>query len=195
MSRAKSLGDCKICIPARLNYLNVFKPDPYYEDKEKYTAVLIIDKSDEETISLINQTIREAHASATARAMKFQLTKDNQPLKEGPEQFPKNPAFANAYCITVKTTRKPTVLRKEKDGSYVQLGEGDIKDGDYALVIVSIRPYTTKGNSGITAYLDRILFVREGEPLGGLSNDDAFGDVDVQTGTAAAAAAADDDLF
>lgn len=193
MSQAISLGDCTIRIPARLNYLNVFKPDPYYEDKVKYTAVLIIDKSDEETVSLINQTIREAHASATARAMKFQLTKDNQPLKEGPEQFPKNPAFANAYCMTVKTTRsKPTVLRKEKDGSYVQLGEGDIKNGDYALVIVSIRPYTTKGNSGITAYLDRILFVREGEPLGGLSNDDAFGDVDVQAGTAAAA---DDDIF
>ena len=195
MSQAISLGDCKIRIPARLNYLNVFKPDPYYEDKVKYTAVLIIDKSDEETISLINQTIREAHASATARAMKFQLTKDNQPLKEGPKQFPKNPAFANAYCMTVKTTRnKPTVLRKEKDGTYVQLGEGDVKDGDYALAIVSIRPYTTKGNSGITAYLDRILFVREGEPLGGLSNDDAFGDADVQAGTAAAAAA-DDDIF
>ena len=195
MSQAKSLGDCKIRIPARLNYLKVFKPDPFYQDKEKYTAVLIIDKSDEETVSLIKQTIREAHASATAGAMKFQLTKDNQPLKDGPVKFPENPAFANAYYMNVSTTHKPTVLRKEKDGTYVQLGEGDVKDGDYALAIVSIRPYTTKGNSGITAYLDRILFVREGEPLGGLSNADAFGDADVQTGTAAAAAAADDDLF
>lgn len=188
MSQAKKIADGRIRIPVRFNYAHLFQPDPFYKDKVKYTAVLIIDKNDKETVDLVKNTIKEAHASATAGTMKFTLTKDNQPLKDGAEEFPDNPAFENAYCMKATTTRQPMVLRKEKDGTFIQLKDGGLKDGDYGLIIVSIRPYAAQGNNGIAAYIDRVLFTREGPALGGLSNEDAFGDADPTE-------ASDEDIF
>lgn len=191
MSQAKKIADGKIRIPVRFNYLHVFTPDPFYKDKQKYTAVLIIDKNDEETVNLIKTTIREVHAAAASGGMKFDLTKDNQPLKDGPAKFPENPAFTNAYYINASSGSQPQILRKERSGAYVQLKEGELKDGDYGLVILSVRPYAAQGNKGISAYIDRILFTREGQALGGISNDEAFGDAEPTAETSIA----DDDIF
>lgn len=190
MSQAKKIADGKIRIPVRFNYLHLFSPDPFHKDKTKYTAVLIIDKNDTETVNLIKATIKEVHASASAGGLKFTLAAGNQPLKDGPTKFPDNPAFANSYYINASCSKPPQVLRKEKSGAYIQLKEDEIKDGDYGLVILSIRPYAAQGNNGISAYIDRVLFTREGVALGGLSNEDAFGDAEPTEEKAP-----DDDIF
>lgn len=173
MTDPKGVETNKVRVFCRFNYLNIFSPDPFYDGQEKYTATLLISKTDTEAVEVVKKAIKNAASSITGLV----LSKDNQPLKDGDANKPDSPAFAGVFYVNAKSNTKPKVKRKEQDGSISNIGPDDIKDGDYGYAIISINPYAGKqgGKPGVGAYLNTIIWAKAGDPLAsGLSDDEMF---------------------
>lgn len=163
-----------IKFPCRFSYVHVFKPysfDPKTQP-EKYSASLIIPKDDTETVKKIKDAIQKMAEENKDKLGKGAFT---SPLRDGDEERPDDPAYANSYFINSKNGRKPGIVDK-----YLReiTDESEFYSGCYGYAHVTLWAYNTSGNRGITMFLNNVMKKEDGEPLGGVSQkaETAFAD-------------------
>ena len=88
----------------RLSYANIWTPKSFNGQAPKYTASLIIPKSDEKTIGKIKATF-EALKKDPVSINKWggKVTNLNIPLRDGDEERSQDAAYANSYFMNVST--------------------------------------------------------------------------------------------
>ena len=144
---------------ARLSYANIWEPKPMKDDpesKKRYSAALIISKSDTKTIKAIEKAVEEAKIEGKSKLA-------NQ---KGDEDRPDDEAYEGCYFINANATANhpPKIVDRAVEPI---LDRSEVYSGCYANVSVDFYAFNTRGNLGIACGLGNIQKVRDGERLTG----------------------------
>lgn len=146
----------------RLSYANVYEPRSINGGAPKYSCVLLIDKTDTDTLGKINEAVaqliqEEQKTLGTTKGLKL-------PLRDGDEEK-EDPEYAGKMFMNVSNTKVPILLQENGQRS---IDPRDMYSGCYARVAFDLFAYNKAGNKGIGAGLKVIKKERDGEPLGGM---------------------------
>lgn len=162
----------KVTLRGRFIFSNVFEPlTDEYNDNE-YIACILIDKKDIECLGVINEALQ--YLGTDALTLKDMDTDEDKKNSE---------VFKNKYLLRTKSKNKPDIV--DLYGNH--LTADDFYNGCYGYVSCVLTSYTYMNKVGVTAYLNNICKVADGEPLGVSSaiNDfkafiECYGNGDVQ---------------
>ena len=161
-------------------YVNLLTPKEALGGGDpKYSLTLLIPKSDTETKADIDVAIAAAKqyatenkwAGATPPNPRTPLA-DGDELKPNGEPYPEN--FKGHWVLNCSSTSKPDAITL----SGKPITEDQAYSGAYYSVAVTMFGYSAGGNRGISAALDNVLFIRDGERFGQTpSAQDDFADL------------------
>ena len=151
----------------RLSYVYLDKPQPPMngEGVAKYSASIIVPKSDKKTVKALNAAINAAIEKGIST--KFGGKKPGNlllPLKDGDVERSQDEAYENSYFFTAKNEK----MMKLSDRNAVDCSPDEIYSGCYARVVVNFYPYNN-GSRGIASTLLGIQKLEDGERLGGFN--------------------------
>lgn len=153
----------------RLSYANVHEAKSINGGTPKFSASLIIPKSDTKTIDAINKAIDAAIEEGKGKfggkipskaALKL-------PLRDGDIDRPDDEAYADAYFVNANSNTAPQIVDKSVNPI---LDRSEVYSGIYARVSINFYAFNSNGNRGIACGLGNIQKIKDGEPLGGRSN-------------------------
>lgn len=161
----------------RLSYVHLFVPVTAPGATEaKYSVSVIIPKSDKATLNKISAAIEEAKKIGASSKWGGKVpAKLHTPLRDGDEDKPDDPAYANSYFFNCSSKNRP----KAYDLSMNEiLDPAEVYSGCYGRVNVNFFPYDSNGNRGVAVGLNLVQKVADGNPLGAAAPtaQEAFGD-------------------
>lgn len=160
----------------RFSYANVFTPKAIDDNSQpKYSVSLLIPKDDKKTLKKVRDAIKEAKVNDRANKVfgGKKPPKLKEPLRDGDEDRPGDPVYANCYFIGANSVTKPKIVDRNMEEI---LDPEDFYSGCYGRASVSFYAFNTAGNKGIACSLNALQKLRDGEPLGGsVSVEEAFG--------------------
>lgn len=164
----------------RLGYVHLFEPYAYDAGQEpKYSCLILIPKSDKKTLAkikaaheaAIEQGIRTKWAGKRPKNLGFTLRDgdEDQPGDGGEE-------FEGCYWMNVSCRTKPGIVGRDAEPI---TDSTEVYSGCYARVSINLFPYSASGNNGVSAGLNNVQFMRDGESMGGRSRaEDDFDALD-----------------
>lgn len=154
----------------RFSYVHLFTPQATQDGgPEKYSATLLIPKTDKNTLQKIQAAVNAAKAkymeSNSGRKLPSTL---KTTLHDGDGEKPNGgeygPECKGHYVMTVSSNRQPVIV----DANKVPItDERELYSGCYGRAIINFYVYDTQGNKGISAGLNGVMKLYDGEPLGG----------------------------
>lgn len=155
----------------RLSFVHVTAPRVSAQGGEpRYSATLLIPKTDVATKADIDASIQAAAQAATPKlwngARPPQL---RTPIYDGdgarPSGEPFSPECKSCWVMTASSKMPPQVVHG--NNIYALLAPMDIYSGMYARVTIRFFGYSNSGNKGIGCGLGNIMKTRDGEMLSG----------------------------
>lgn len=154
----------------RLSYAHLFDPYSVSGEDPKYSAALLIDKADAETLKEIRKAIKAAEQDGVAK-FGSRWKPARTPLRDGDAEG-KGGAYESVYFMNARSNTKPGIVDRKRRAI---TDETEVYSGCFANVSVTFYPYSTSGNSGIACGLGNVQKVRDGEALDGrVSAEDEF---------------------
>lgn len=153
----------------RFSYCTLIEPKASAEGgTPKFSTTLLIPKSDTYSVSKIRGAIAAAKAAYLAKNPGKKLPSElKNTLHDGDGEKPNGgdygPECAGCYVMTVSSKNRPVIV----DAAKVPLDPSEVYSGCYGRAIINFYVYDTSGNKGITAGLNGIMKLSEGEPLSG----------------------------
>lgn len=173
----KKFTDTDIRVNCRLSYAHLFKPRSMDGGEPKYQATLLIKKQDKEAVALVRgaeEAAKKLFAERFGKAGKLSST-----VYDGDEDFPNDANCEGMLVVRASSKTQPGL--KVLDGGILcdALSEEDLYSGCYAAVEINFFPYNNASKKGVSAGLNNVLKLEDGERLGGSSRsaDDAFDDL------------------
>ncbi len=163
----------------RWSYATVWEPKSINGGTPKYSVSLIIRKSDVKTIAKINAAIEAAYKEGEAKLKGNgksvpALKNIKTPLRDGDEERPDSPEYANSYFINANSTVAPGIVDANRNEI---LERSEVYSGVYGRASITFYAFNANGNRGIACGLNNLQKVRDGEPLGSRSRaEDDFDD-------------------
>lgn len=164
----------------RFSYAYLFNPRPSMDGgPAKYSVTLLIPKSDKATLAKINAAMEAAKANFLAKhggkKLPANLTStlhDGDSARDGGEAF--GPECRGCYVMTVSSTNKPVIVDALKTPI---TDPQELYSGCYGRAIINFYVYDYMGKRGISAGLNGIMKLHDGEPLaGGVVTDSDWDD-------------------
>lgn len=163
----------------RFCFCHVFEPSAMEgqpEEMAKYSVCVIISKSDTQTLEKIKKAIENVKVVSKSRLAdksgKISST-IKLPLRDGDEERPDDEAFAGAYFLNAVSNRKPTIVDRNLDPI---MDKNEFYSGVYGRISINFFAFNTNGNKGISAGLQNLQKLEDGEMLaGGSTAQDDFG--------------------
>ena len=152
----------------RLSYEHVWEPASINGGEEKYSASLIIPKSDKATVNAIQKAVDAAIEEGLA---KFGGKKPNKaaiklPLRDGDVER-EDEAYQNSFFVNANSRTAPQIVDRSVQPI---LDRNEVYSGCYIRASISFYAFNSNGNKGIACGLNNIQKIRDGEPLGGRTN-------------------------
>ena len=155
----------------RLSYPHLAEPRQSTDGGDaKYSATLLIPKTDKETITKIKNAIadaaaeyREKNGSSSLPPKPSTTLHDGDQPKDNGEEY--GPECKGCYVITCSSKQMPLYIDRNKEE--IMDVANELYAGCYVRASLNFRGYNFNGKKGITAYLNAIMKVAEGEPFGG----------------------------
>jgi len=178
MSESKSLTKV-ITGTVRLSFLHVWEPTSMQDGgPKKYSAALLIPKSDKETIKKINAAIAAAVEQGLPKWGGKKPAVLKMPLRDGDVEKPDDVNYKGHYWINSSSSQAPGVLDSDKNE---MIDKTKLYSGCYAKADVNFYAFNTQGNKGIACGLNNILKVKDGPALAGKESASvAFKDIEVE---------------
>jgi len=170
----------------RLSYAHIWEPSRMSEDDPlKYSACIIIPKSDKTTIQKIQTAVEAAIKDGIQSKWKGKRPANLKlPLRDGDEERSNDPAFKDCCFFNANSKLPPEVVDMSRNPI---LDKSAVYSGCYCRFSINFYPFNGKQN-GVAAGLGNIQKVSDGEPLAGGTRaeddfdddftDDASGDLD-----------------
>jgi len=160
----------RVTVRAILSYVNVFKPvaDAKKPDAQpKYKTLLLIDKDDKKSVSAIRNAIKavearmitEKYAGKPPKKGITNTFNDGDEDREGEE-------YEGRYYMNVWKYNKPKIVDRKLN---LITDPEEIYSGVIANVAIDFYYYWGDESKGITASLEAIQKISDGEPLGASS--------------------------
>jgi hypothetical protein len=151
----------------RFSYLHIWEPSAVEEGQEKkYSASLIIPKSDKVTINKIKAAINAAKEEGKAKFGGKVPASLKLPLRDGDVERPDDEAYKDSYFINANAKQKPGIV--DKDVNPI-MDKDEVYSGCFGRASITFYAFNTSGNKGIAASLNNIQKLKDGDPLGGRS--------------------------
>ena len=154
----------------RFSYVNIFTPRDNGDGSDpKYSVTLLIPKSDRATLQKIKTAIDNAKQNYTEKNSGKKLpTNIKSTLHDGDGERPSGGEFGpeckGCYVITVSSLNKPVIVDAQK---LPITDSTEVYSGCYGRAIINFFVYNRNGNTGITAGLNGIMKLYDGDPLAG----------------------------
>lgn len=172
----------------RLSYAYLFQPRAAGDDggDAKYSAKLIIPKSDKETYRKLRAAQVEAITlgeQGKFNGKKIKRGSDGKPvwggswdtIKDGDEDSDA-PEDEGAWVVNVSSKNRPGIVDRKLNEI---IDSTEVYSGCYARVSLNCYPYNFNGKIGVTFGLNHVQKLRDGDPLGGRSRaSDDFDELD-----------------
>ena len=166
----------------RLVYPHLFEPQAFDDNpaNAKYSVMVLIPKSDQDTIQAINQAYENAKQNGIAQygqgfaskatPLKRPVGSNSGLIRDADEwpDFQDDPNFQDHYIMSIKSTQPPLVMATEAGKRKLEEQEGKelVYSGCYGRVKFSIFPYNKVG-TGITCGLLTVIKTKDGDSIGG----------------------------
>ncbi len=151
----------------RASYLHIWEPSAVNDgDVKKYSASLIIPKSDKSTIAKIEAAVKAAAEQGKAKWGGKIPAKLKTPLRDGDEERPDDEAYANSWFLNSNAKTKPGIV---DSNAQPIMNQDEVYSGCFIRASITFYPFDTNGNKGVACGLNHIMKVKDGEPLGGRS--------------------------
>ena len=153
----------------RLSYANIWQAKSINGGAPKYSASVLIPKSDTKTVAKVKAAIQAAYEEGEGKLKGNGKTAPSlaslkTPLRDGDTERPDDEAYAGHWFINANSNTAPGVVDSNREPIY---DTSEIYSGVYARVSLSFYAFNSNGNRGIACALQNIQKVRDGEPLGG----------------------------
>ena len=155
--------------PVRLSFLNVFKPRALQEGQEpKYSACLLIPKTDKETLKAIKDACEAARLASGSLFNGKVPDKLKLPLHDGDGEMPNGGDYGDEckgmWVLNCSSKQQPGLVDRRCQDI---IDQSELYSGCWGHVDLNFYAYNTSGNKGIGAGLNNIQKVRDDEPMGG----------------------------
>ena len=163
----------------RLSYANIWQAKSINGGAPKYSASVLIPKSDTKTVAKVKAAIQAAYEEGEGKLKGNGKTAPSlaslkTPFRDGDTERPDDEAYAGHWFINANSNTAPGVVDANREPIY---DTSEIYSGVYARVSLSFYAFNSNGNRGIACALQNIQKVRDGEALGGKSKaEDDFND-------------------
>ena len=163
----------------RLSYANIWQAKSINGGAPKYSASVLIPKSDTKTVAKVKAAIQAAYDEGEGKLKGNGKTAPSlaslkTPFRDGDTERPDDEAYAGHWFINANSNTAPGVVDANREPIY---DTSEIYSGVYARVSLSFYAFNSNGNRGIACALQNIQKVRDGEALGGKSKaEDDFND-------------------
>ena len=163
----------------RLSYANIWQAKSINGGAPKYSASVLIPKSDTKTVAKVKAAIQAAYEEGEGKLKGNGKTAPSlaslkTPFRDGDTERPDDEAYAGHWFINANSNKAPGVVDANREPIY---DTSEIYSGVYARVSLSFYAFNSNGNRGIACALQNIQKVRDGEALGGKSKaEDDFND-------------------
>lgn len=157
-------------------YVHVFQPSAMDANStEKYSASIIIPKSDKKTTKAIKSAIDNALVEG---ASKFggKIPKNyKNPLRDGDLEREDDENYKDSYFINANSTIKPGIV--DADINEI-IDQDEFYSGCIGRANINFYAFNVNGNKGVAAGLNHVQKVKDGTRLSGpkVSAEEAFGD-------------------
>lgn len=151
----------------RLSYAHLFKPHALDESQEpKYSACLLIPKSDKATLKKIKNAVEAAKKAGAGKWGGKIPANLKLPLRDGDVDRPDQEECVGHYFVNARSNTAPGVVDKRLDPI---MDSTEVYSGCYARASINFYAYNTAGNRGIACGLNNIQKLEDGDHLGGRS--------------------------
>ena len=154
----------------RFSYVSVFQPKLMPDGQtEKYSVTLLIPKADKTTLKKIDDAIKAAIEAFKAKKpgkkipanLSNTLHDGDQPKESGDDY---GPECKGCMVMTVSSKTKPVIVYSDKTP---MTEPTELYSGCYGRAVLNFYVYDTAGKIGVTAGLNGIMKLEDGEPLAG----------------------------
>jgi hypothetical protein len=162
------------------SFCNLFTPKaPKGSEIEKYSVTLLIPKTDKATLNKINTAIEAAKTYYAEKTGKKSSAGLKSTLHDGDKERPAGGEFGpeckGQYVITVSSLNQPVIVDADKTPI---TDSKELYSGCYGRAVINFYVFDRSGNRGITAGLNGVMKLYDGEPLAGGVVTDADWDSD-----------------
>ena len=155
----------------RFSYLNAFEAKPTPSGDLKFSACLLIPKSDTKGVEEIKRAIQAAvdkgiesnkFTAANVKASTFKLA-----LRDGDEEFKngdRGPEYQGHYFLNASSKNRPGIVDRN---ARPLMDPDEFYSGCYGHADINFYPFNTSGNRGIGVGLNNLMKWEDGERLDG----------------------------
>lgn len=162
---------------ARLSFVHLDKPHKVNTSDPgdgKYSVVVLIPKSDKETIKRLQAAVKAAFEEGIAKKWNGRKPSDwRKPLKDGDDSD--RPEYEGHVYFTA-SSRTPVGVFDRRNNP-LSGDDPEVYSGQYAQAAVGAFAYAASGNRGVSFGLNMVRILGNGAPFDGSSRnpDDVFG--------------------
>ena len=183
---AKRIKDTTVVTgEVRFSYVHLLEPYAFGDEDPKYSLTILIPKNTDNGVATYN-AIKEAIQAAAERGAQKHFggripTNVVNTLKDGDTETDdmgdlrniKNPEYKGHWYMSLRSNKKPIILDSQRNPITDEL---DVYSGVYGRVALTTFAYSGDGRRGVSAFLNHVQILRDGEPLGGEISIDVFDD-------------------
>jgi hypothetical protein len=163
---AKSAKTKFVTGKVRFSFVHVFEPAETLNGSLKYSASILIPKSDKDTVARFNKAFEETKQANAAffggsipKVLKGGL-RDGDTEKD-------DPIYAGHYFFNANSNEKPGIV--DQDVNPI-IDKDEFYSGCYGRASITMYPYDASGSKGIAFGLNNVQKLEDGEKFGGATS-------------------------
>jgi hypothetical protein len=160
---AKSTKTKFVTDQVRFSFVHVFEPAETLNGSMKYSASILIPKSDKKGVDAFNKALEQTK-QANVNYFGGNIPKNLKGgLRDGDAEKD-DPIYAGHYFFNANSNEKPGIFDADKNEIF---DKGEFYSGCYGRASITMYPYDVSGTKGIAFGLNAVMKTEDGERLGG----------------------------
>lgn len=147
----------------RFSFVHVFEPAETLNGTLKYSSMILIPKSDKDTVARFNKAFEECKAANAAYFGGSVPKVLKGGLRDGATER-EDDTFADYYFINASGNERPGVV--DADVNPI-IDQSEFYSGCYGRASITLYPYDVSGSRGIACGLNNVQKLEDGEKFGG----------------------------
>jgi hypothetical protein len=147
----------------RFSFVHVFEPAETLNGSMKYSASILIPKSDKKGVEAFNKALEQTK-QANLSYFGGSIPKNLKVFFRDGDAEKDDPIYAGHYFFNANSNEKPGVFDAEKNAI---LDKSEFYSGCYGKASITMYPYDVSGTKGIAFGLNAVMKTEDGERLGG----------------------------
>jgi len=163
---AKSVKTKFVTGKVRFSFVHVFEPAETLNGTLKYSASILIPKTDKDTVARFNKAFedtKQANAAYFGGSIPKVLKGG---LRDGDVEKD-DPIYAGHYFFNANSNEKPGIV--DADVNPI-IDKNDFYSGCYGRASITMYPYDASGSKGIAFGLNNVQKLEDGEKFGGATS-------------------------